>query len=886
MLRWSENFFRAIFLCSIFGCAINECVCNCCSYAASASLPTAPSVLKPAHFVLSVLNRQRRKLNNMRKIILVYGLICQTIFLFGQTETYKFTKAVFASVPAHYGREAIYNDLLAYQLYTNSLTKPANGGVFGKNDGGQEIRWQEITADSAGRLRPQGRPGGGFGQRGGVGYIYMTYSAEKAMPALLNIRGNSAVYVNGVMHMGDAYSSGYLYIPVDLKKGLNEFYVRGQLITATMSFPGSAVQMNTEDLTLPSIRIGKSEKELMAAITVINTSDKALTGYSLRSEIGGKFLESTLPEIPAMSTRKVMFSLDPSGVMQAGKINCKLTLSSKKQKAHETNIQIEAVAEGEKYMVTFVSDIDGSLQYYAVTPQSGGFKPNSSLFLSVHGAGVEAIGQARAYHSKDWGTLVAATNRRPRGFNWEDWGRLDALEVLDRAKTSFTPDPQRVYLTGHSMGGHGTWFLGATYPDKWAAIGPCSGYPTLKGYGSADGLIPDSSGSTMEQMLLRTSNQSDVLKLAQNYKPLGVYVLHGDADRTVSVNYARQMRKVLGEFHTDMSYHEVIGGEHWFGDQSVDWPPMFDFFKWHLRELDTAVNNIEFVTANPGISSSYYWASILQQSHPLQYSKIQLQRNRNTKTISGKTENVDMLSFSLKDFSGDAQVKITIDGSPELSYSKKGSADSVMLTKENGTWKITNNYPTGKNPSRYGTFKDGFNHKMVFVYGTSGTKEENDWSRQKATFDAETWYYRGNGAVDIIADTKYSPELFAGRGVVLFGNASTNKAWKTLLSDCPIQVERNKLTAGDNSWSGAGLAAYFVWPLKNSTTASVAVVTGTGLQGMKAANANQYFAGASGFPDFMIFDIDMVKSGSTGVKFTGFFNNQWKLEPADFVATK
>ena len=41
---------------------------------------------------------------------------------------------------------------------------------------------------------------------------------------------------------------------------------------------------------------------------------------------------------------------------------------------------------------------------------------------------------------------------------------------------------------------------------------------------------------------------------------------------------------------------------------------------------------------------------------------------------------------------------------------------------------------------------------MVFVYGTSGTKEENDWSYNKARYDAETWYYRGNGAVDMIAD--------------------------------------------------------------------------------------------------------------------------------------
>ena len=54
-----------------------------------------------------------------------------------------------------------------------------------------------------------------------------------------------------------------------------------------------------------------------------------------------------------------------------------------------------------------------------------------ALFLSVHGASVEATNQARAYAQKDWGHLVAPTNRRPYGFSWEDWGRMDALEVLE-----------------------------------------------------------------------------------------------------------------------------------------------------------------------------------------------------------------------------------------------------------------------------------------------------------------------------------------------------------------------------------------------------------------------------------------------------------------------
>ena len=539
-------------------------------------------------------------MDKLRLIVMIsFLIVCKKSFA---QEEYYFTNGLTVNGIHRYGREALYSDKLAYQLYTNTMKKPVEGGSLGiTNNRGEDIKWQVIKADSADRFRSRG-----FGFGGGGGYIYFTYEADKEKTALLNISGNSAVFFNGELHAGDPYSSGWLYIPVKLKKGLNELYVRsgGQMIVKLL-FPKNPVQLNTGDPTLPFIVLGEPNNSLKGAIVVINASPDPVRNYQVKTMIGGKEVITELPVIPPMSARKVIFEFNGEAITAKGQHECTLSLISKGKIMDEKKIMIDAVEPTDKYSKTFVSNIDGSLQYYAVSPQTPASQEPSALFLSVHGAGVEAIGQARAYKQKDWGTLVAATNRRPRGFNWEDWGRLDALEVLNIAKEKFKPDPQRIYLTGHSMGGHGTWFLGATYPDLWAAIAPCAGYPTLKGYGSADGLIPETGASPMEQLLLRTSNQSDVPKLATNYKPLGVYIFHGDSDRTVSVNYARQMRKLLADFHKDMSYYEFPGGEHWFGDQSVDWKPIFDFFKWHTILPDSAINTIDFTTASPGISSKY-----------------------------------------------------------------------------------------------------------------------------------------------------------------------------------------------------------------------------------------------------------------------------------------
>jgi predicted peptidase len=797
-------------------------------------------------------------------------------------ETYYFKTGLTIDAGAKYGREALHLDPLAFKLYTKTLSRPVDGGLFGKDLNDENLKWVKVDADSANRFR---RIRSANYYRGANNYIYLSYNASKDKTALLNIKGNSAVFVNGELHAGDPYADGFMNIPVRLKAGLNEFYVRGQGIIANLTFSAKPVMLNVQDPTLPFIVEGHQKSDLKGAVIVINTSANALKNLQIVSTLNGKELRSTLPVILANSSRKVIFTLDGESANGPGTYDCTVSLRQNGKELDQQKVKIEYVAANEKYVKTFVSKIDGSLQYYAIAPKRGTDAKPSALFLSVHGAGVEAIGQARAYESKDWGNIVTPTNRRPRGFNWEDWGRLDALEVLELAKMEFKPDLKRIYLTGHSMGGHGTWFLGATYPDKWAAIAPSAGYPTMKGYGSADGLIPDSSQAPIGQILLRASNQSDVPKLALNYKQLGVYVLHGDADRTVSVDYARQMKQQLASFHADFSYYEYPGGSHWYGNESVDWKPLFDFFRWHTLPVDSAVNYIDFTTASPGISASNHWITIHQQMSPLKYSRVVLTRNKKEGRISGTTENVRLLKIGLAEFGTGAELEIKLDSLSTVTYRTRSIADSIFLIKDQNKWAVV---PAPgfkvKGPHRYGTFKEGFNKNMVYVYGTTGSAEENAWSMNKARYDAESWYYRGNGAVDVITDKEYSLSKYKGRNVVLVGNASTNAIWNTLLKDCPIRITRNNIHAGTKTWQGDDLGAYFVWPIAGTLANTVSVISGSGLNGMNAVNANQYFAGGSGFPDIMIYKLNMLNSGVEDVVYAGFYDNNWNLGSKDLIS--
>ena len=785
---------------------------------------------------------------------------------------YQFKTGLAVANCHRYGREAIAVDHLADLLYRGQLTTPKAESKLTTDEEGRELRWKEIEVDSTGRFR---------GEALRNGYIYLTYKSGITRNALLNISGNSMVYFNGEPRGGDIYNDGWLNIPVSLKKGVNEILIRcgnfsrWQGVTARLSFPEKALSIRTEDATLPHIIVGKSDGDLSGAVVIINGSDKSLSRLSLLTKLNDQIRETPLQDMGPRSLRKTGFTFNASGVSSKGDHPCMIQLKQNGKVMDEKSIVITALEEDQHHSYTFTSAIDGSVQYYSVAPPAKTSEEKPALFLSVHGAGVEAIGQARAYLPKDWGVLVAPTNRRPRGFNWEEWGRIDALEVLEHATKRFDPHTEKIYLTGHSMGGHGTWYLGATYPDKWAAIAPCAGYPTLTGYGSADGKIPDNAETVAEKILLRASNPSNVIALASNFKSHGVYVFHGDADRVVSVDHARHMRKVLADFHPDMSYYEYPGGSHWFGNESVDWPPLFDYFRWHTLKHDSAVDNIDFMTANPGISSKYRWASVIQQQQPLAYSRIQLVRDKKSATITGTTENVMMLKLELDPFSTGDTISLTLD-SDVLHYVVDTDRE-LILTRASG-WTVAQKIdPAHKSERRAGTFKEAFNHRMIFVYGTAGTAKENEWAYNKARYDAEVWYYRGNGSVDMIPDHTFDPSKYADRGVILYGNATTNSAWSTLLKNSPIRVTRDAITVGESTFHGEDLATYFTWPRSDSDIASVAVIAGTGLPGLHAADANQYFAAGSGFPDYMIFSLDMLKSGAAGIKAAGFFDNEWRI---------
>lgn len=798
------------------------------------------------------------------------------------------------------GRSPIQRDLIEHQRVMGEWTPPKEGDAFTAING-DELTWTWMDANDDGWIADRSLAGG-----------YVSWRVELPEPRimLLEAAGHSVVHVNGAPRGGDPYGYGWGLLPVALEEGENEllFAVGRGRVRAKLIEPTSTALFRTNDATLPDLIIGEPWA-VRGAVLVVNAQEEAREAGELVIRAGGGELpvhESALPRIESLTMRKVSFTFGGAVDPDVDRIDLPLALVERSDDGTErvldrTTVGVRVRRPNEKHKRTFISGIDGSVQYYAVTPPPsaratgaagddaapGDDAERPALVLTLHGASVEAMGQANAYGRKDWAYIVAPTNRRPYGFDWEEWGRIDAMEVLEQAQRRFDPDPSRLYLTGHSMGGHGAWQVGATLPCRWAAIGPSAGWISFQSYGGAPQWSAD---DPREAVFQRVHNPSNTLGLKENFLHYGIYILHGDADDNVPVSEARAMREQLADMHPDVAYHEEPGAGHWWGNRCVDWPAMFEFFRERRRPAMNEVDSFAFVTANPGVSDRCHWARILQQETPYEFSRIEVELDREAHELSVATENIRRFAVDLSHLASNAErppITVRIDGA-EGAIAIDPSAEGVNVADlefrhgNNGWALATEPIPANeRRPERTGPFKHAFDNEMVLVYATQGTPEENAWAKAKAIFDAETWWYRGNGSVDILPDTRFVEQAgsMRNRNVILYGHRSMNAAWQTVLGeDETLVVDRGLVrskAAGRPAMEEAELAVIAVRPRSDSERALVGVVAGTGVVGLRLTDRLPYFVSGVQYADLTILDSAFLTHGLPGIRSVTTYKNAW-----------
>jgi poly(3-hydroxybutyrate) depolymerase len=806
-------------------------------------------------------------------------------------------------VPRGYTETIVAPNAIEEMLALGTWKAPKPNEVVRFADDGKG-EWKPVTADENGWFS---------GEPLRSGYVYFPVEMKQKTVMILEALGNDMVYVNGSPRSGNPYANketyedwetrfDYSQLPILLEAGKNDLLFRcsRDRLKVKLSAPESPLMFNTNDVTLPDFIIG-DKIDTWGAVVVINATDVPLKNLRIQASVANgeaQTVEVSVGEAPEppviqpLSVRKIGFRLMADAPSEKGTANIVLSLFDNAHDAKAlatTTLATRIVSRDENHKETFMSEIDGSVQHYGINPASdaGQNKP-VALFLSVHGAGVEAVNQSGSYYPKTWGHVVAPTNRRPYGFNWEDWGRLDAMEVLNIVKQRYNIDESRVYLTGHSMGGHGAWHLGHIFPDQFAAIGPSAGWISFWSYRFRG--IDSLDVTPIRRMIRRATTPSETFAHAENYQQLGVYVIHGSDDDNVRVDQAHQMVERLSQSHQDFVYHEEKGAGHWWdnsdepGTACVDWPPLFDFFARHARPDKDRIRTVNFLTANPGISPKNNWVTIDAQIEQLNMSSVDIRFDPGLRRFAGATKNVSRLAFDLDIVKLPGTITVELDSQKLGDIPRSPEQKQLWLELNDGKWTLAGE-PSSKvkGSHRYGTFKEAFRNRMMFVYGTKGTPEENRWAFDKARYDAERFWYQGNGSIEVVADVDFDPLADPERSVILYGNQKTNAAWKALLSESPVQVGEGSVQIGRRKFTGRNLSCLFVRPRSGSRTASVAAVSGTGIVGMRISNRLPYLNLGIGLPDCTVLTPQVLSGGEEGVIMTGFFGLDWSVEKGEFV---
>jgi predicted peptidase len=204
-------------------------------------------------------------------------------------------------------------------------------------------------------------------------------------------------------------------------------------------------------------------------------------------------------------------------------------------------------------------DSAGEHKYVVFIPHEYMGDKEFPVILFLHGSGetkggskmpVEVgIGPAIKKREKAFPFIAVIPQAEKRPWSAGSYDGNLAIAILDEVCKEYKTDKNRIYLTGLSMGGMGTWSHAMKTPDRWAAIVPICG-------------------------------RGDV-KSADKIKDLPCWCFHGDADAAVNVSGSRDMIAAIKKAGGNPKYTEYPGVGHNSWDMAYGTDEVYE---WLLKQ--------------------------------------------------------------------------------------------------------------------------------------------------------------------------------------------------------------------------------------------------------------------------------------------------------------
>jgi predicted peptidase len=191
------------------------------------------------------------------------------------------------------------------------------------------------------------------------------------------------------------------------------------------------------------------------------------------------------------------------------------------------------------------------------------------LILFLHGAGergtnlglVAKHGPPKIVKDRPDFPFIVVSPQCPPG---ECWNNDLLLALLETVTSAYRVDTGRIYLTGLSMGGFGTWSLGLAYPEKFAALAPICG-----------------GGDTIPVLLAPP-------KKLQALKTLPIWAFHGARDSAVNLAESQRMVEAVNQAGGQAKLTVYPEAEHDSWTETYGNPDLYTWFLQHTRKPGAA----------------------------------------------------------------------------------------------------------------------------------------------------------------------------------------------------------------------------------------------------------------------------------------------------------
>ena len=558
------------------------------------------------------------------------------------------------------------------------------------------------------------------------------------------------------------------------------------------------------------------------------------------------------------------------------------------------------------HRMTFLSS-NGVVSYAILRPPSQdlecGKDRNTTLpvLLALHGAGLEADSDMVKHALDDLSDLCAwelfPTGTTPwSGDDWHIWGLADveaAIAAIPKWIEQVEWDGAGVdidkwFVSGHSNGGQGAWYILTHRPDKVIAAAVVSAYSSIQNY------VPytfwHSAEPAKEHLVQAALLPYRHELLLENAKDIPVLQQHGSADDNVPVYNARLMSQRIHQTGADSHYFEVPGaGHYWNGVMSTT--PLRHFFTKYLdRHMETEattplhLRDFTLVVADPGDMGSKNGLQVLALSAQGKLGKVAMTFDPLTRACLFRTVNVWCLRLPRR---YDGCSWIDFDGQ-SITLTPQ-SDDDITLRRSSDGWTTVTPSEADPYPPLRGR-QHGAMDAILRTLGTFSIVKHSHGVEDIALQISRNLCQYFNADTDITDDYQLALSRPGNVISVAVGKDLPQNLTLPYNTRYPIEVHQDGLIvdylyhyqATFSAKFYSGLAAVFLRPLPDERVELV--VWAADAAALPTAARLVPMLTGSGQPDFIVADREMLWKGVEGALALGFFNSFWGVTVDSYLA--